>query len=98
MNKGEIKKKRGRPKKEGSRTVQSHTLYSKSEYEILKETSRATGKTISDLIRVGSLRYAMEEAAKCNKPELEIVESDGDGYYADDFYKHEEGENYDFDD
>lgn len=82
----EMKRKRGRPKKEGSRTVQSHTLYSKAEYEILRETSKATGKTISDLIRVGSLRYAMEEAAKHNKPELEIVKSDDDGYYIEDFY------------
>lgn len=93
-----IKRKRGRPRKEGSRTVQSHTLYSKAEYEILRETSKATGKTISDLIRVGSLRYAMEEAAKRNELGSKIVKSDSDGYYADDFYDHEEGENYDFDD
>lgn len=94
----EVKRKRGRPKKEGSRTVQSHTLYSKAEYEILRESSKTTGKTISDLIRVGSLRYAMEEAAKRDKPELEIVKSDDDGYYTDDFYDHEDGENYVFDD
>lgn len=94
----EVKKKRGRPKKEGSRTVQSHTLYSKDEYDLLRETSKVTGKTISDLIRVGSLRYATEEAAKYNKSELDVIDKNNDEYYDGEFYDYEDGDDYIFDD
>lgn len=94
---GNAKRKRGRPKKEGSRIVQSHTLYSKAEYEILRETSKTTGKTISDLIRVGSLRYAMEEAAKHNKPDIKVVNKDEGDYYIEDFYDEVGDDNGGFD-
>lgn len=85
----EQKRKRGRPKKEGSRRIQSHTLFSYEEYKLIRDSSKITGKTMSDLIRVGAIRYASEEVNKCKKSKKEGGNND--------FYDYENEENEGFD-
>lgn len=60
----EQKRKRGRPKEEGSRTAGVHARISDFELDILKEASKSNGMTLSELVRVGSLRYASELSRK----------------------------------
>ena len=49
----EIKRKRGRPKEEGSRTAGVRARVSNFELDILREASKANGMTLSEFIRVG---------------------------------------------
>ena len=60
----EIKRKRGRPKGGGSRDIFIKTRVSDSEYQIIKDTTKLTGKTISELIRIGTLKLSIEEMSR----------------------------------
>ena len=69
----DLKKKRGRPKKEGgwSKNFRIELRVSEDEYDIFKNASKVSGKTVSDLFRVGGLRFALEETMKHKNNESE---------------------------
>ena len=62
----EFKKRRGRPKKEGggNKNFRIELRVSEDEYDNFKNASKVSGKTVSDLFRVGGLRFALEETMK----------------------------------
>ena len=74
----EVKRKRGRPKEEGSRTAGVRARVSSFELDILREASKANGMTLSEFIRVGSLKYASELSRKSdsNKRNWDELEDD----------------------
>ena len=64
------KRKRGRPKMKGSRTSGFHTRLSDFELDILKEASEKSGLSMSEIVRVGMLKYASELNSKTENNDL----------------------------
>lgn len=56
------KKKRGRPMKDGARRHTLHILVSDEEYELLSNTSKKVGKSMSEIARKGSIIAAKGES------------------------------------
>lgn len=83
-----IKKKRGRPKEEGSKRNRLYVYLSDIELEIVKNAIKITGKSKSDFARIGLMNASYDALSKniSDADEVETVEND-DGYYEDgDFY------------
>lgn len=53
----EIKKKRGRPPKDVSRKCQVNVLFTKDEFDDLKDGIELSGETQSDIVRNGTKLY-----------------------------------------
>lgn len=64
------KRKRGRPKKDGSRTSGIRARISDFELDILKEASEKSGLSMSEIVRVGMLKYASELNSKTESNDL----------------------------
>lgn len=65
------KKKRGRPKINGEiRDTQIHCMISKSEYEFIQNAIKASGKTMSEMTRIGLMRVAAEEIQNSYKNDI----------------------------
>lgn len=60
----ENKRKRGRPRTEGSMDVGVRSRMTDDQYSMIKEYSEVSGKSISEIIRIGALKYALEGMSK----------------------------------
>lgn len=82
MNDNEIiGEKRGRPKKDGTRTYQLKVLLTKEEYDLVMSASKLGGKSKSEIVRPGIIDSA--------KKVISVHDMEDDGY---DYYDYEEEE------
>lgn len=58
----DVKKKRGRPLKDGARRRDFHILVSDEEYELMLSTSKKIGKSMSEIARKGFIMAAKGES------------------------------------
>lgn len=90
----EIKKKRGRPAQPGSRRNRVYVYLSDMELDILRNASETSGKSISEIARIGTLKSSSavlsesirDDAIKSNETSDFIDENDIGYYEDDDFY------------
>lgn len=89
------KKKRGRPAQPGSRRNRVYVYLSDMELNILRNASETSGKSISEIARIGTLKSSSAvlsesirdgDAIKSNK-NSDFIDENELGYYEDDgFY------------
>ena len=74
----EVKKKRGRPREEGARRNRVYMYLSDIELDILKNASETSGKSISEIARIGTLKSSCDVLTKSVRVDVEeeTVEND----------------------
>lgn len=79
----ETKKKRGRPAKPGSRRNRVYVYLSDMELDILKNASETSGKSISEIARIGTLKSSSDVLTSSICDDEDIGFHEDDDFYDD---------------